>query len=186
MTNVNAPAQFVVRLRDCVLLRDVSPLRLHYKLEFIWLEQGIVTELQRKIRGFLKFLREVALLLEHVHHDVGVQLHQQVVATAFYRHPLHRALHPANDRLGGEHSTGSVAGRAWLGRGLVMTLTNPLAGHLDQTKVTHRQRPRPRAGARQVPTELPQYPIAIRFRLHVDEVADDEAADVTQSELASD
>src|SRR5256885_1923126 len=128
-----------------VLLRDIPSLRLHYQLEFVRLQERIVAEFEREVGRLLKLLRQVALFLQHVHHDVGVQLHQQVVASSLDSHSLHRALHASDDRLGSKHSSGSVASRTRLGRGLVVTLADALAGHLDQTKVAHRKRLRSRA-----------------------------------------
>src|SRR5690349_4092784 len=107
----NCASAIGVELRYRVLLSDVPSLRLYHQFELVRLEQRIVPELERKIRRLLKLLRQVALFLEHVHHDIRVQLHQQIVAPPFHCHPLHRTLHPPHDRFGGEHSTSSVASR---------------------------------------------------------------------------
>src|SRR5438105_7364616 len=115
-----------------------------------------------------------------------MQLDEQIVSTSLNRHPLHRTFHATYDRLRGEDASGAVAGRAWLGRRLIVTLTHPLARHLGQAEVADGERLCTRTIAREVLPQLLEHAIPVRLRLHVDEVADDDAADVAQSQLASD
>src|SRR5688500_374862 len=171
-------------LGESVLLGDVSPLRLDHELELVWLEQRIVPELEREVRGFLQLLSEVPLLFEHIHRDVGMQLHQQIVAPAFHRHSLHGPLHPAHDGFRCQDAPCSVAHLTGLSRALIVALTNALACHLDQPEVADGERLRARAVARQMLPELLEDTVTVRLRLHVDEVTDDDSADVAQPELA--
>src|SRR4029079_846130 len=83
-----------------VLLRHVPSLRLDDELELIRLEKWIIAKLEREVGGLLKLRRQVPLLLEDVHRDVRVELYQQIVPPPLDRHPLHRALHSADDRFG--------------------------------------------------------------------------------------
>ena len=115
-----------------------------------------------------------------------MQLDDDPVATAFAREPADRALHAPDDRLGGEHAPGAHAGRAGLGHRVEVALTHPLPRHLDQPEVAHRERLRARAVAAEVRAQLLQHPVAVRLGLHVDEVTDDDAADVAQAELTRD
>ena len=73
-----------------------------------------------------------------------------------------------------------------LGHALQVALPHALPRHLDQAEVADRERLRPRAVAAEVRAQLLQHLVAVRLRLHVDEVADDDAADVAQPELPRD
>ena len=79
-----------------------------------------------------------------------------------------------------------MTGRARLGHVLQVALPHALARHLDQAEVAHRERLRARAVAAEVRAQLLQHLVAVRLRLHVDEVADDDAAEVAQPQLARD
>src|SRR6266850_5737738 len=61
-------------LRYSVLLCHVATLGFDHELELVRLEQRIVAELEREVRRLLQLLRKIALLLEHVHRDIRVQL----------------------------------------------------------------------------------------------------------------
>src|SRR6185312_2776526 len=65
-------------------------------------------------------------------------------------------------------------------------LTHTLARHLDQTELADRIRLRARAVATEVGAQLLHDLVAVRLRLHVDEVADDDAAQIAKSSLTSD
>ena len=86
VAEISDPVLLQFPLCDRVLLRDVSALRFHDQFELVRLEQGIIAELEREVRCLLQFLREVTLLLENVHRDVGMQLHQQIVSPALDGH----------------------------------------------------------------------------------------------------
>src|SRR5688572_4170522 len=109
-----------------------------------------------------------------------------MIALPFHRNPLHRPLHPADDGLRRKHATRSVAGLAGLRHALQVALPHALPSHLDEPKLAHRKRLCARAVATQVGPELLEHPIATLLRLHVDEIADDDAADVAQPQLPSD
>src|SRR5207244_4764302 len=126
-------------------------------------------------------LPQIPLLLQDVHGDCGVKLDQHIVATPLDGHPLHRALHPPDYRFRSQHPTGSVARRAGLGRRLIVALPNALPRHFDQAEVAYGDRLGAGAMTREMLPQLLENAVAVRLRLHVDEVADDDAADVAPS-----
>ena len=115
-----------------------------------------------------------------------MQLDNDAVAAPVTREPTHRTLHPADDGLGGEHTASTVAHLAGFRHRVKMALPHPLARHLDQSKVAHRERLGAGSIAAEVHAQLLQHAVAIGLRLHVDEVADDDAAHVTESQLSRD
>src|SRR5688572_33032768 len=66
-----------------------------------------------------------------------------------------------------------------------MALPHALARHLDQSEIADAERFRARAVAAQMRAQLLQHLVAVGARLHVDEVADDDATDVAQPDLPS-
>ena len=109
-----------------------------------------------------------------------------------HRHPrvlvlngraLQGALEPPDHGLGQEDPAGTAAGRARLGHGLHQRRAHQLPRHLDQAEVAHRER----AGTGAIPGEvLPQlleHLVTVRPRLHVNEIAYDDAADVAEPQL---
>ena len=72
------------------------------------------------------------------------------------------------------------------GRALEMALPHPLPGHLDEAQIGDRERLGARAVAAKVLAKLLEHLVAIRLGVHVDEVADDDAADVAQPQLTRD
>src|SRR5436190_18456297 len=69
---------------------------------------------------------------------------------------------------------------------LHQTLRDPLAGHLDQPELGHLERLRAGLVAGQRVPEDPHDLVTVGLDLHVDEVDDDDAADVAQPKLAGD
>src|SRR5205085_2039525 len=96
----------------------------------------------------------------------------------------HRALHAPRNCLSGKDASRSVAGWTRLCHVLEVALANALAGHLDQAELADRIRFGARAVAAQVHAQLLHDLVAVRLRVHVDEVADDDAAQVAQPRLA--
>src|SRR5688572_22060435 len=115
-----------------------------------------------------------------------MKLDDERIALPFDSHALDAALHAPEDRLRGEHAPGAGARRARLGHALQVTLPHALPRHLDQAEVGDGERLRPRAIPTEVGTQLLQHALAIRLRVHVDEVADDDAPHVPQPELTRD
>ena len=99
---------------------------------------------------------------------------------------LQRALHPPHHDLGPEHPPRAVARRAFRRHRLPQRRPDTLPRHLDQPKLGHGERPRPRPVATQMGAQLVEHLVAIRARLHIDEVDHDDAADVAQPDLARD
>ena len=67
-----------------------------------------------------------------------------------------------------------------------MALPHALARHLDQAEIRHGECLGARAIAPEVRAKLLEHLLAVRLRVHVDEVAHDDAADVAQAELSGD
>src|SRR5436190_2064740 len=165
---------------------DVTAGGLHDELELVRAKKRVITKLEAEAGELLELLEQILLMLEHVHRHFGVQLHDEMIAFPLYAHAPHRPLDAAHDRLGGEDPPCAVTGRTRLGHVLQVALPHPLTGHLDETEIADRER----LGAGAVPAEmrsqLLEYAIAIGLRLHVDEVADNDPADVAQPQLTSD
>ena len=121
------------------------------------------------------------LLLQHMQRHVRMQAQRDRLLLSFRGHTLHCPLNSAHDCLGGEYAPRSATHRARLCHALIMTLPHTLSCHLDQTEIAHRKRFGARAVASQALTQLLQYAIAIGLRFHVDEIAHDDSANVTQA-----
>src|SRR5690242_9645635 len=115
-----------------------------------------------------------------------MELHDQVIAPSLHAHTANRALDAAHNRLRGKDASGTMTGRARLRHVLKMALPDPLARHLDKAEVTDGKGLGPRAVATEMGPQLLEHLVAIRLRLHIDEVADDDATDVAQAELSRD
>src|SRR6185369_17773309 len=87
-----------------ILVRDVAAGALHHQLELIRAKEWIVAQLEREPNRLLELAHDVVFALHGEHRHVGVQLHEQRVPLPLDTHPLHAALHAAEDRLGGEHA----------------------------------------------------------------------------------
>ena len=170
--------------RHRILLRHVPAGGLHNKLELVRSKKRVVTELEAEAGELLQLLEQILLMLEDVHRYLGMQLHDQVVALAFDPHAAHRTLHPTHNGFGRENASGAMTSGARLGHVLQMALPHPLTRHFHEPEIAHGERLRPSAVATEVRSELLQHLVAIRLRLHVDEVANDDPADVAEPQLA--
>src|SRR5450759_3437043 len=90
------------------------------------------------------------------------------------------------DGIGVHDEAAAVAVLAGLAEGLDETLTDPLAGHLDQPERDHLGHLVLRAVTPEALDQTPQHEVAVGLEHHVDEIDDDHAADVAQPELAHD
>ena len=79
-----------------------------------------------------------------------------------------------------------MAGGAGLAERLDQTLRDPLAGHLDEAQLRHVERLGAGLVAAERVAEHAHHVLAVRPDLHVDEVDDDDPADVAEPELAGD
>src|SRR5258708_9329967 len=115
-----------------------------------------------------------------------MQLHEQRIAAALDADALHRPLHATENRLRREHAPRAVARGACLGHALKMTLADALARHLDEAEVGYRERLGAGAVAAEVLTQLLEHTVAIGPRVHVDQIGDDHAAYVTETQFTRD
>src|SRR5256712_1607970 len=113
-----------------------------------------------------------------------MQPHGELALLVLRTGPLERALHAPHYYLGTEHAPRAVTGRALRGHRLPQRGAHPLSRHLDQSQLGYRERLGARPVATQVGAQLLQHLVAIAARFHVDEVHDDDAADVAQPQLA--
>src|SRR5687768_18607386 len=113
-----------------------------------------------------------------------MELHQERVALPFHSHAPHRALDAPHDGLGSEYPAGAMAGGTRLGHALEMALSDALASHLDESEVTYGNGAGEGAVATQVAAHLLQDAVPVPLRLHVNEVDDNDAADIAQAELS--
>src|SRR5215218_1422171 len=90
------------------------------------------------------------------------------------------------DRIGRDDDAAAAAVLARLGEDLEQALTDPLAGHLHQAERGDLGNLVLGAVAAQALGEPAQHEVAVALEHHVDEVDDDDAADVAQPELADD
>src|SRR6185437_3698066 len=136
--------------------------------------------------SLFELLQQILLVLEDVHRNVWVHPDDHRILASLEARTPDCPLDAARDRLGRKHASGAAARRPRFGHRLQMTLSHPLARHLDQPELTHGTRLRPGAITPQMPTQLLENLVTIRLRLHVDEVADDDAAQVAQPRLTRD
>src|SRR6266581_3266840 len=170
-------------LRHRVLLRHVSPRRLRHHPELIQAHHRVVADLELEASLLFELTKEVRLLLHEVERHLGVEPHGELALLVLGARPLERALHAANHHLRAEHAAGAMARRTLTSHRLPQRRAHPLAGHLDEAQLRHRERPRTGAVAAEVRAQLLEHLVAVAARLHVDEVDHDDAADVPQAQL---
>src|SRR6185437_8053749 len=126
------------------------------------------------------------LLLEKVQRDLGVQANGELALPVLVTRALEGALEPPRDDLGREDPPAGRAGGA-VGRHRVPERRPyALPGHLHQAKLGDGQRLGARPVAAEVRAQLLEDLVAVGARLHVDEVAHDDTADVPETNLAGD
>src|SRR5690606_16095807 len=97
-----------------------------------------------------------------------------------------RPFDPPDHGLGLEDSPGPPAVHARRGERLIEGRPHALPGHLDEPEFGDLERAGPCAVAVQEGPELLEHAVLVGLGLHVDEVADDDAADVAEPELSCD
>ena len=137
-------------------------------------------------RSAWRGLQQLGLLLQQVQRDLRVQPDGELPLPVLVPRPLERPLQPPGHDLRREDPAGAGAGRAVGGHRVPERRPHPLPGHLDQAQLGHRERLGAGPVAAEVGAQLLQHLVAVGARLHVDEVADDDAADVAQPELPGD
>ena len=105
--------------------------------------------------------------------------------------PLHRdtpdaPLDLANDRSRRINPAGPLAVIALLGERLEQRGSDPLSRHFDQSQARDLEGLGSGPVSPQMGPELVQDLVTVFLRLHIDEVTDDDAPDIPQSELACD
>ena len=110
----------------------------------------------------------------------------ELTFTVLVSDPLEGPLEPSRHDLGPEDTASAGAGRAVGGHRVPERRPHPLTGHLDQAQLGHGVRLGAGPVADEVLPELLQDPLLVAAGLHVDEIADDDATDVAEPDLAGD
>ena len=110
--------------------------------------------------------------------------HQQLSALELPGLAQHLAQDVLADRLDRAQAPASLAGRAGVAELALEALARALARHLDEPERRDRRDAGLRVVRRQRLTQRGEDPLAVRDILHVDEVDDDDAAQVAQPQLA--
>ncbi len=119
--------------------------------------------------------------------DLGIDVRDHHVTGAPpARIAVNSTQHLGGKRRNGLHNPPSVASRARIGKQRLETLTRALAAHLDQPQIRDSRHSRARPVALESLGEHVGDAFAIGFARHVDEVDDDDAADVAQPKLLDD
>ena len=116
--------------------------------------------------------------------DLGVGPHGVLAGLAAGRFAQQRAADLEAHGLGGLDAPEAVAGRARPGEGALERPLRALAGELDEAERPDGTGERAGAVARERLLQLLDQRLAVRLVLHVDEVHDDDPAEVAQAQLA--
>src|SRR5690606_16351292 len=128
----------------------------------------------------LEVAKEARLVLDDVEGDFGVDADLDGPLARLGGGPADRALDPTHDGFGREDPSGAGAAGAGAGLRLVQRRPDPLTGHLDEAQVGDLERFGSGPISSEMGAELLEDSFAILLGLHVDEVADDDSADVPE------
>ena len=128
-------------------------------------------------------LNEIRLVLEQVEGDLGVQAHQDPSFFLVARHAPKRPVEMARHHFRPEYPSRPTASGALGGHGIDQTGAHPLARHLDQPQLRHAVNPRPGPVSGYVSPQLVKELLPVVLVFHVDEVDDDDPADITEPKL---
>src|SRR5262249_40513891 len=167
------------------LLGDVE-LLVGVDLHVAAFELRIVLEVDLDAEALLQLGEAARLLLDEVERHLGVHLERDALLGADRRDPAHGALELDQHGLVGRHLAEAAAMRAVLGVVVEQARALALPRHLDQAQIGHRERLGARAVLAQLRAQLLQHRSLVALDLHVDEVDDDDAADVAQAQLPRD
>src|SRR5436190_2047118 len=170
--------------RHSVLLGHVTTRGPSHHPEFIQPHHWVVTHLELEPRLLLELPQEVRLLLHEIQRDLGMQPHRELALLVVGTGALEGPLHPPHHHLRAEDTARSRTSRAFRRHRLPQRRANPLPGHLDQAQLGHREGAGTCPVAAEVRAQLLKHLVAVGARLHVDEIDDDDPADVAQPELA--
>src|SRR5258705_9793244 len=168
------------------LLRDLLERPPAEETDLVPPERRIITDLDPELVGPFQILEEIRVLLHEEHREVRVHAQEQHL---FLRAEPHAPEHPL-DADGRRRQREHLSGAPALGAILVEiggeTGPLPLPRHLHQPEIAHRKGLRPRAIPLQPAPERLQNRLLVRLDLHVDEVEDDDPAQISKSQLPRD
>ena len=96
------------------------------------------------------------------------------------------AHHPEGDALAGEHVAAALTVAAGFTQRLHEVLAGSLTRHLDEAQLRDLQDIRPRFVRSERLLQCAVYLLPVRRRLHVDQVDDDQAAEISEAQLMHD
>src|SRR5690606_1282418 len=163
-----------------VLRRDVRFRGAEQQSELVLPHERIVPDVHLEPVRLLHAPQEVGLLLQDVQRDLRVDADRDLVLHAFDGGPADRSLDAPDHRVRGEYPAGPAAVHARLRQRLEERRAHALPGHLHEPELRYLERPGAGPVAVEVRPELLEDPLLVRLRLHVDEVADDDAAHVPE------
>src|SRR5262245_20449490 len=131
-----------------------------------------------------KALERLASLRLEVLRGVRMGAHQGLLPDTFMQNGLHLAEDLGSQRRIGLYDAAALTGRARSAEERVQALPYPLPGHLDQPQLGDREHAGPRLVLGQHPPQCVEDLLAVIEPLHVDEVDDDDPAEITQPDLA--
>ena len=141
---------------------------------------------ERYLEAVFQIAQMAALVVEDIERHVGSGAHHEIVGRALHQDFLEAAQQLQRHRRDRTHMAAAAALRAGLGRALQHAGANALARHFEQAEM--RDAPDLDSGAilPQAIAELAFHRAVIALLVHVDEVDDDQAGEVPQSELPRD
>src|SRR5581483_3610722 len=153
-------------------------------LEGAGLEPFLRAQHDLETQPALERLEVARAVVVEVARDVGVELdHQHIDAAAAAGLAMDRAQDLGGERRHRFDHASAVAARTGLGEQLFEALARALAGHLDQAELGDLERRGARLVAAQCLAQRVADLLAVSLARHVDEVDDDDAADVAQAQL---
>src|SRR5690606_9163302 len=174
-----APTQRVAR-------RDVRPRRARQQPELGLPHQRVVPQVEVEVERLLETLEQPRLLFQDVQRHLRVDADDDATLGPIHGDSPDRPLDAAHHGVRREDATGPATVRARLGQRLEERRAHALARHLHQAELRDLERAGARPVAGEVRAELLEHPLLVRAGLHVNEVADDDAAHIAEPELARD
>ena len=141
---------------------------------------------ERYLEGVFEIAQMAALVVEHIERDVGAGAHHQIVGRALHQNLFDAAQQLQRDRRDRAHMTAAAAHRAGLGRTLQHAGADALARHFKEAEMRDAPDLDARAILPQAVGELALDRAVVALLVHVDEVDDDQARQVSQAQLPCD
>src|SRR5258705_6967592 len=169
-----------------VLLRDLLVRPAPEEQNLVPAQRRIVPDLDAIPVLPLQPAQPVGVLLHQMHRHVGMHPENQLLLLGALPHAAEHPLDLESGRLHGEDLPRPLALRTVLIEVVCEARPLALTRHLDQPQLAHRERLRARPVPAQVLPQRVRDRLAILLVLHVDEVEDDDPAEIPETKLARD